>query len=356
MVPNKPRPALERVAQNPSLHDKHLERFNRDEASRDMSLSEDKNEGVLLDFPASACAERALLDELKDLLDQPLDDFETDLAAWTLEGELRIYCPGARYDMELKHETDRVTRWAAVEASNDTRQYFVQWGPASEGHAGPERVNIIARRNIRRRWEKLGVWNPAWGIPGRTNPQPNDETRTWKWPWQHGEAAAEWRSGKPMLVNSRHPSVRALKLYRGRRRSEYAVVSPCSRLDDDASASRAESFIISRPWFMFAVKTSEAMQRHDRLPDEIGRDWNSPSEDVKELWKERGDWKAGWQDPRGGKDGKVFIGWNWPHESPEPDPEDLSCLEDLATLELTPSEVEALEAVRPPSPPPAPSP
>jgi hypothetical protein len=165
---SKLRPALQRVAQNHSLHDKHLEQFNSDE-----------DEGGFLDFSASERAHNVLLEELQSLLDPPLNEFETDLAAWYVEGRSRMYCPGTRYDMELELETHRVRRWADTEASSDTRQYLVQWDPA-KGHAGQERVNIIARRNIRRRWEKLGVWNPEWGIPGRTtNPQPNDDTYTW---------------------------------------------------------------------------------------------------------------------------------------------------------------------------------
>jgi hypothetical protein len=61
-----------------------------------------------------------------------------------------------------------------------------------------------------------------------------------------------------------------------------------------------------------------------------------------------GDWKPEWRDQRSGN---TLIGWKWRHESPSPEPEDLSGLEDLATFELTPSEVDALEAVPPPSPP-----
>lgn len=43
--------------------------------------------------------------------------------------------------------------------------------------------------------------------------------------------------------------------------------------------------------------------------------------------------------------------WKWRHESRTPKPESLTGLKYLANLELTPSEVDALEAVPHPSPP-----
>lgn len=342
-------PALERLARSSSLRDGAVARFDRDEPPPYVSSTEDEDEDM--PYPALDHANSTMSDALNRLLDEPLDDDQRDGAAWDVANQARAYSPGARYDMEVKLERDRVRRWTDTKASADMRDYFVQLGPAKKGHAGRERVNIIARRNIKRCWQKLGVWNPDWGIPDRANPQPNDNTYRWKWPWQHGDAAAEWRPGtKKMSLNSRHPVTRALRLRQGLCRSESSPVLPRSHLGEDASASQAESFITSRPWFVFAVEACEEGVRYSRLPDVKTKRLykGSIAANVMELWKERGDWKAGWRDPHGGN---ILIGWKWPHESPSPEPEDLSGLDDLATFELTPSEVDALEAVPPPSPP-----
>lgn len=334
---NEALPALERPAGRP--RDSALARFERDEPPPYVSSTEDEDEDEYAARLAPASVDGTVLDELHRHLDEPLDDDQRHRAGWQLK---RTYCPGTRYDEELKLETGRVESWVRVKASDRTREYFLQYGPARKGRAGRERVNIIARRNIRRRWQKLGVWNPEWGIPGRANgPKPNDDTCTWEWRWQSGDAAAEWRDG----LNPQHPITRALRLRQGLFRSEHSPVLPRSHLEADTSVSQAESFVTSRPWFMFALEISENHQRYSRLPFKAKQIWRS-SKSITELWKERGDWKTEWRT----RSGETLIGWKWRHESPSPEPEDLSTLEDLATLELTPSEADALEAVPPPSP------
>ena len=50
--------------------------------------------------------------------------------------------------------------------------------------------------------------------------------------------------------------------------------------------------------------------------------------------------------------GEKFVpGWKWRHESPSPEPEDLTPLNTM-DMEFTPSEVDALEAIPAPTPPP----
>lgn len=61
-----------------------------------------------------------------------------------------------------------------------------------------------------------------------------------------------------------------------------------------------------------------------------------PEGRVKRTWEERNDWKGGWGDQ---------PGWKWSHESPSPE------LEDLTHIEFTPSEIDALDSVAPPTPP-----
>ena len=66
------------------------------------------------------------------------------------------------------------------------------------------------------------------------------------------------------------------------------------------------------------------------------------------MWVEAGDRKEEWCDPLADHHGT--LGWKWRHESPTPEPEDLSAINYLSDLELTPSEAAALDAVRPPTP------
>lgn len=337
-------PALEHLTGN-SGHT--LRRFDRDEPPPYVSSTEDEDEDMY--HPALGPVDSAMSDELNRLLDKPLNDDQRHSSARRLESQSRAYDPGARYDKEVKLERERIKMWANT-ANTSMRTYFIQFGPAKKGRAGRECVNIIARRNIKRRWQKLGVWNPGWGIPGRANNlQPNDETDTWKWRWQHGAAAAEWRCGpKVMSLNPQHPITHAFRLRQGMRQSEHSPMPPRSSLGEDAPASQAESFIISRPWFVFDVEASEEVERYSGMPMKARRPYKgSMAASARERWKERGDLKAHWRDPGG----DILIGWKWRHESPSPEPEDLSGLDDLATFDLNPSEVDALEAIPPPSPP-----
>ncbi|KAK3309294.1 uncharacterized protein B0T15DRAFT_22 [Chaetomium strumarium] len=123
---------------------------------------------------------------------------------------------------------------------------------------------------------------------------------------------------------------------------EHATPPPRSSLGDDASATESESFIISRPWFMYWAESFEFMTRSHRIPwDRRGHHEPEQESRVERWWKERGEWKSDWEVP----------GWKWRHESPSPEPEDLSPLI-TDDMDFTPSEVDALEAVPPPSPPP----
>ena len=339
-------PALERLAESSSLRDRALRRFDRDEPPPYVSSTEEEDD---MPHPVLGPIDSAMSDELNRLLDAPLNDDELDGVARQLEGSSYIYDPGRRYAREAEIEKERIHEWAKFEASPGTRDYFVQLGPARKGRAGHERGNIIARHNIKRRWEKLGVWNPEWGIPeNKNNIQPNDDASKWKWRWQHGNASAEWCNGlKTMALNPKHPITRAIRLREGLRRSQHVPVSPRSHLQGDVSASQAESFLISRPWFTYIVEITEEEERYDRIPWKQKRLYKSASMYVEERWKENSDWKVGWRDRFGNK----LVGWKWRHESPSPEPEDLVGLDNLATFELTPSEVDALEAVPPPSPP-----
>ncbi|KAI1335058.1 hypothetical protein F5Y15DRAFT_399455 [Xylariaceae sp. FL0016] len=193
-----------------------------------------------------------------------------------------------------------------------------------------DRVEIIVRRNVRKRWQRLGVWNPGWGVPGRVNGQLIDSTWCWKWKWQSSGEVPASRAVSLANSASRHLVDRAVQLRRNHAYGEYAPPRPHSHLTDDSSLSEAEPFISTRPWFVYILKAQEFYTRLERIPNEkrvhmSDDEWGQ----VQHWWKERGDWKPGWK---------------WRYESPSPPPEDLEPFY-TGDMDFTPSELDAFEAI-----------
>ncbi|RMZ83265.1 hypothetical protein DV738_g1277, partial [Chaetothyriales sp. CBS 135597] len=207
-----------------------------------------------------------------------------------------------------------------------------------DGRAGQLRQKVVIRHRIKKRWERLGVWNPEWGIPGRVDERPRDKTFSWKWRWQGDTPTC---GNSPSAYLPQHPNSRAIHLRQGLRRGERGPLPPRHSLSADASKSAAEAFITSRPWYIFGLDQEEERTRLERIPS-IEQRFNDMDHEaqVSERWRQRGDWA------RFGKP----IGWKWKHESPSPEPEGLS------GMDFTPSEIDALEAIPPPTPRPPPSP
>lgn len=341
---NEALPALERLAGNSRFRDATLRRFDRDEPPPYQSSTDDDDSEYVLLHPALGINGDTVLDDFKDLMDPPLQDNEQSEVATSLFHTARVYDPGVRYRAEVRTEERRIDGFSWL-PSDDTKKYL-----HFSGRAGQERRNVIARRNIKRRWQKLGVWNPQWGIPDRrNNPQPNDEPCGWKWRWEHDSSSTKsTTSYEAPALGAQHPIRRGVRLRQGLRRDEHVPVPPRSHIPDDASASLAESFIISRPWFIYESELSEEYMRFRRIPLEKRRHYKDPmAKHVIEQWKLRGDWRDDWRDPGG----EFVPGWKWRHESPSPEPEDLTPL-NTSSMEFTPSEVDALEAIPPPTPPP----
>lgn len=314
-------PALERLAANSSQLDGSLnDRFGRDDPPPYVSSSESEEEEALY-HPVLARSREAVLEAFRPLLRKPLDDRETRSLVGTLH-RMGIYTPGGRYKDEARREHDRLDTFIRSADANAHAADLLL------GPRGYQRRDIIVRRNIRKRWQRLGIWNPEWGIPGRVNSQPNDNTYEWKWKWQS--------TVDPSPPGPQHPISRAMQLRRNLAYGERPLPPPRSHLRHDSSASEAESFITSRPWFIWEIEKAEFTHRFIRIPTEQ-RGRPNPDEDgqVTKWWKERGDWEPGWK---------------WRHESPSPEPEDLKPLS-TDDMDFTPSEVDALEAIPPPSPP-----
>ena len=146
--------------------------------------------------------------------------------------------------------------------------------------------------------------------------------RSWKW---------KWHSERPPLSDPGHPINRAIHLRKNVAYGERDPPPPRSSLRDDATAPEGKSFITWRPWFIFTLETEEFFVNEERIPERAMDDMENP---VIKWWKERDDWPDGWK---------------WRHESPSPEPEDLAPF-NTGGMDFTPSELDALESIPPPSP------
>jgi len=147
----------------------------------------------------------------------------------------RIFSPGERYREEVTLERFRVEEWVRNKGTPAVK-FFVglsepagnNKGDSTNASAGRERINIIARRNIMRFWEKMKVWdNDNWGIPGKLEgtefKDPKDDSGGWAWPWQYSVASLRNRPPlHPAEAARRHfdPVTRAISSRQGLRWNE----------------------------------------------------------------------------------------------------------------------------------------
>jgi hypothetical protein len=174
-IMNRAMPTLEQLASNPNHVNNYLNnRFEFDDPPPYVSSSESE-EAEALHHPVLAGSREAALEKFRDLVRKPLSDNECEGVVHHLNGtDFNIYRPGGRYDTEARREHDRLDTFYLSMQSNSHAVDLLK------GPKGYQRRSVIVRRNIRKRWQRLGIWNPEWGIPGRINPQPSDYTRKWK--------------------------------------------------------------------------------------------------------------------------------------------------------------------------------
>ncbi|CAK7200164.1 hypothetical protein SEUCBS139899_002855 [Sporothrix eucalyptigena] len=331
-------PALQHFADHPNYRERVLGRFERDDPPPYESSTESEEAAPLV----ATLGE--LPPDLQELFDRPLKDSERGTVAYSL---YRFYYPLHRYREEEAPQRHAIYRWASAHPNPDIRRLLGPYGSGEKINSADRRCAVVARNLVKRRWQKLGVWNPAWGIP---EPEwytgAKSSSRSYGmdlWPWQHSELPHENESD---LRND--PVQRAVELREGLRYGEHVPVQPRSHLTPSSSDTQGESFLITRPWFQLLLELHEHSERRSRLDVEVRRRLPVPT--TVDSWKARGDWKDKWTDG----DRVGLVGWKWRHESPSPEPEDLAGVENMAGLELTPSETDALESipVLPPTPPP----
>lgn len=325
-------PVLEAVAANENYRNRTLRRFERDGPPRYRSSTESLAHDDDCHRPLQ---EGPLLEELRAIMNRPIDDIELDGIAFDL---ISLATPSPLYYTEVKREEYRLNRYRPSKVT------------IFRGNKGNRRLGVMARHNVKRRWEKLGIWNPEWGFPGR-NVQPGDNINRWKWRWDQHHAD-DSGSGDLATATVRQLVACALRQRQNLPRGENAPVIPRSHLKQDVTASEAGSFIISRPWFIFQLELAEEGIRIRRISPNDGRRLPATERgQVTKRWKERGDWREEFNRTMG------VSSWKWRHESPSPEPEDLTPLDnmkdsplDIPDMDLTPSEIDDLETIELSSP------
>ncbi|KAH8589896.1 hypothetical protein B0O99DRAFT_471157, partial [Bisporella sp. PMI_857] len=261
--------------------------------------------------PLTAAQERG------ELVCRPLDTEEL----YAFRYGLGAYLPAYQFSVESRKERDRIDQeWGR----RDSEYRRVYRGPDLIGRPGTQRLDIMVRNSIRKRWEGLGVWNSEWGIPieakGNFHQQPFEVQ------------AAGWPPRNEEYINER-----AIREYLERTDQWPEAYGPSDSqtIEPLFDLNRNESHIISRPWYQWALELKEEAIKLRRAGPLLLPYDEDAAEIIRERWKAKGDWKDSWGDS---------PGWRWRHESPSPEPEDPN------EMDFSPSEIDALESVPPPTP------
>jgi hypothetical protein len=275
-------------------------------------------------------------DEMGELFHRPLDYKEL----CRFRTDLQVYSPDARYQTESTQERHRFFK---ARAQRDQTSHSLA------GRAGKQREKVMIRHNIKKRWEAMGVWNPSWGIPGRVNPGPNDDVTTWRWDWLVRPRKAGNFHEQPMDVQETSWPPQEEELVHERAIREHLEkngqwTGPPSAMgqavDVDVDAIDRESSITGRPWFVWQLDVEEEAIRLARLDRTEILDYEKAAKNVEARWRAEGKWKEVWVD----YDDTDRPGWKWRHESPSPSPVQPK------DMEFSPSEIDALESIPPPTP------
>lgn len=332
----QPLPEPEKLAPNPGRLDTGLAWGFEHDALPVCDSPSDFGEDDSVRHPALEEPLEVVLEENKDLLVAPLSDEELLKVAEDLK---TLYRPGLRFHKEASREYWQLEAFGkSCRASPRVKNLL--WG-----EKGKQRRVIIARHIVRKRWEHLGIWNPEWGIPREIDTEPDGCIAEWKWTWQAGTEEPG--------PNSERLVMRVVQQRKGLSGGDQAPLPGAhSALAGDVSASDGESFITSRPWFLFDLESAEFSTRMKRLPlNQCDLEPAKPENnvyigEVVEWWKQRGHWNTGQDmpgDPRG-----ATTGWRWPFEALLGEWDKLPLLNSDG-MDYSPSEIDALEAIPPPN-------
>ena len=332
---NRVASTLQRLQDDPEVLDRTRRRFDADEPPPPCSPA------TITDPPSPTFFAQRSEHEINELVRQPLDNEEL----YWVRKSFGAYHAGARFRKEARQEEQRIRdEWG----KRDEYWRPLYRGPDLIGRPGMERLEIMVRNGVRKRWERLCVWNPEWGMPGRVNKGANDNTAEWRWKWEkprqvhvsrglkeYEEEKEKWPTQDKEGPNAR--AIRRLLQSKGQWGERYgpalAEDSHATEVDIDPDESR----ITSRPWFWWDLEVGEEVKRLRRAPHLDMPVYEKAKKNAKARWQTQGDWKDTWRDT---------PGWKWRHESPSPEPEDPN------DMDFSPSEIDALEAIPPPTPTP----
>ena len=247
------------------------------------------------------------------------------------------YKPKNRFNVESSQEYQRIHELYIQRDCQGRRLYR---GPDLTGTPGSRRLDVMIRNSIKKRWQKMGIWNPEWGIPGDVRDSPRNNIQTWGWRWKPSHKCGTYRKQPWQVQKTSWPSPaeetadeRAIRQFYEKRGFWKQASSYPGTIGEDRSE---ETLITSRPWYHWALEVEEEARRLRRLLGFGDGEHDLAKQNAKSRWKARGDWKDSWED---------VPGWKWKHESPSPEPEDPN------NMEFTPSEIDMLHSIPPPSPP-----
>ncbi|EJT69526.1 hypothetical protein GGTG_13145 [Gaeumannomyces tritici R3-111a-1] len=331
-------PELEDFANNEHLRDRAHRRFDSDEPpppyqSSTESEEPDERNIALEPYPESPESPESpqhdspprqstfvdLSPSLPEVMEHPLDD---DELAQTADRAKHLLRPRTMY---------------LDESSIELNRYLLAKFP-TRGKSGTRlkqlrRRGVKARHIIKSRWQKLGIWNPEWGFPGR-NLRPSDKVGDWRWKWERQDADQETISQETHQL-----ALRALRLRQNLRRGEWVPATPRRRLGPDSSTAEAESFLISRPWFLYRLDLEEEYTKLARSSNDDPKYWKTIELEHWRRWEENGEYRLA-------DDGAPCY-WKWRHESPSPEREHTPTSPGIS---YTPSEVDELETIGLPRP------
>ena len=322
---------LQRMQDNPEVLDHSRLGFDIDEPPPPYSPA------TITEPPSPYFPPQRSSHEYNELVNRPLDNEELYWFRSSFDG----YSAAARFLEESGQERDRIIDKLR---DRDEHNRVVYRGPDLFGRPGSQRLDIMVRNSIRKRWQRLGVWNPEWGIPAA------DITIDWEWEWvkptqvpvsleltPHEEAKDKWPSRDEEGANAR--AIRQFLESKGQWGERYGPALAENHQDAEVDVDPREALITTRPWFRWKLEVAEEARRLAR-----GRRFTlrgeTAWENAKARWEAQGDWKDNWRNT---------PGWKWRHESPSPEPEDPN------DMDFSPSEIDALDAIPPltrsPSPP-----